>query len=75
VEGVFCEPGSAAAIAGLIKYTRKGYFENMADVKNIKAVCILTGHGLKDPDRAVACAAKPQTVKSDIKEIMKAIGL
>jgi threonine synthase len=75
LEGVFCEPASAASIAGLIKYTKKGYFNNIPKNTEIKAVCILTGHGLKDPDRAVACAVKPQAVKADIKEIMKAIGL
>ncbi len=75
VEGVFCEPGSAASIAGLIKYARKGYFKDIANAKEIQVVCILTGHGLKDPDRAIACAAKPQAVKADIKEILKAIGL
>jgi threonine synthase len=73
-EGVFCEPGSAASIAGLIKYVRNGYFNELKQ-SELTAVCILTGHGLKDPDRAVACAVKPQTVKSDIKAISKAIGL
>lgn len=75
LEGVFCEPASAASIAGLIKYTKKGYFGSVPKNTEIQAVCILTGHGLKDPDRAVACAVKPQAVKADIKEIMKAIGL
>ena len=75
VEGVFCEPASAASIAGLIKYVKKGYFKNIPNAKEIKAVCILTGHGLKDPDRAMACAVKPLAVKADIKEILKAIGL
>ncbi|MDR0823034.1 MAG: threonine synthase, partial [Endomicrobium sp.] len=50
IEGVFCEPASAASIAGLIKYVRNGYFKNK---KSVKAVCILTGNGLKDPDNAV----------------------
>lgn len=72
-EGVFCEPASAASIAGLIKYTRKGYFKNATH--STKAVCILTGHGLKDPDRAVACAVKPKQVKPEIKEILRAIGM
>jgi threonine synthase len=72
-EGVFCEPGSAASIAGLIKYVRQGYFKNAG--KEVSAVCILTGHGLKDPDRAIACCAKPIKVKPDIKEILKAIGM
>ncbi|MCX5781477.1 MAG: threonine synthase [Elusimicrobia bacterium] len=72
VEGVFAEPASAASIAGLIKYVKKGFFENNPGKK---VVCILTGHGLKDPDRAIACAAKPKKVKADIKEILKVIGM
>ena len=77
VEGVFCEPASAASIAGLIKYVRKGFFNSVKQShdRGITVVCILTGHGLKDPDRAIACAEKPQAVKADIKEIVKAIGL
>ncbi len=71
-EGVFAEPASAASVAGLVKYVNKGYF---AKAKDIEAVCILTGHGLKDPDRAIACAAKPVQVKADMKEIVKAIGI
>ncbi len=58
--------------AGLLKYTRKGYFNGQ---KDIKAVCILTGHGLKDPDNAIKSATKPMQVKADMKEIIKAIGL
>ena len=40
-EGVFAEPASASSFAGLLKYTRKGYFK---DQKDVTAVCILTGH-------------------------------
>ncbi|MCL2335514.1 MAG: threonine synthase [Endomicrobia bacterium] len=71
-EGIFCEPASASSLAGLIKYIKKGYFK---DKKNIKAVCILTGHGLKDPDNAVKNAVKPKKVKADIKDIAAAIKL
>jgi threonine synthase len=46
-EGVFCEPASAATIAGLIKFGVPA---------NSKVVCVLTGNGLKDPDTAVAVA-------------------
>jgi threonine synthase len=77
-EGVFCEPASAASVAGLIKYVHKGYFNAQAKISPElppKVVCILTGHGLKDPDRAIACAAKPIRVKPQIKEILKAIGM
>lgn len=69
-EGVFCEPASAASVAGLIKYTQSGFFKQQ---KDITAVCILTGHGLKDPDRAIDSAEKPKKVKADIKEILKVI--
>lgn len=72
LEGVFVEPASAASVAGLIKYIRKGYFK---DKPGKKVVCIMTGHGLKDPDRAVASSKKPIKVKADLKEILKAIGM
>ncbi|MFO8058416.1 MAG: threonine synthase [bacterium] len=44
-EGVFCEPASAAGIAGLIKYNKE-----MGIKRGQTVVCTLTGHGLKDPD-------------------------
>jgi threonine synthase len=53
-EGVFCEPASAASIAGLIQAREQGLVEQGARV-----VCILTGHGLKDPDTAVAQTPMP----------------
>ncbi len=53
-EGIFCEPGSAASIAGLRKARADGRVPAGARV-----VCILTGHGLKDPDTAVRTAAQP----------------
>ncbi len=46
-EGVFCEPASAASVAGVIKKAKAGFFKEKCEV-----VCILTGHGLKDPKRA-----------------------
>ncbi|MCL1971929.1 MAG: threonine synthase [Endomicrobia bacterium] len=71
-EGIFCEPASASSLAGLIKSIKNGYFKNTAPVK---VVCILTGHGLKDPDTAVSNAVKPKKVKAEINEIIKAIDL
>jgi threonine synthase len=71
-EGVFCEPASASSIAGLIKYIKQGYFKN---AEPIKVVCILTGHGLKDPDTAVTNAVKPKNVKANINDILNVIGL
>ncbi|HDQ26466.1 MAG TPA: threonine synthase [bacterium] len=70
-EGVFVEPASAASVAGLIKYAKKGYFPKD---REINIVCVLTGHGLKDPDRAIKSVEfAPVTVKPDIKEIEKLI--
>jgi threonine synthase len=43
-EGVFCEPASAASVAGLLKYGAEGAG---------RVACVLTGHGLKDPDAAL----------------------
>jgi threonine synthase len=44
-EGVFCEPASAASVAGILKFHRA--------LPEGPVVCTLTGHGLKDPDTAV----------------------
>ncbi len=48
-EGIFCEPASAASVAGLLKLARGGMRLN-----DDKVVCVITGSGLKDPDTAVA---------------------
>lgn len=65
VEGVFCEPASAAGVAGLKKMVEQG----RAD-KNGKYVAILTGHGLKDADNArKAVGEVPQAVKADFGHI------
>jgi threonine synthase len=47
-EGIFCEPASAASLAGLIKATKMGMVSDGAVV-----TCVLTGNGLKDPDSAL----------------------
>lgn len=74
-EGIFAEPASAASIAGLIKLIDKGYFKNIDRQKdNLKIVCILTGHGLKDPDSAIKVAKKPRKIKADLNVILKEIG-
>ncbi|MDD5424331.1 MAG: threonine synthase [Candidatus Omnitrophica bacterium] len=73
-DGVFAEPASAASVAGLIKLIDKGSFKKSPD-KKVKIVCVLTGHGLKDPDRAISLLSKPKTVKAEMKAVLKAIGL
>ncbi len=69
LEGLFCEPASAASLAGVIKKNRDGYFSD----GQRRIVCTLTGHGLKDPDRAVALSEKPQVVKPEMGEILGAL--
>jgi len=71
-EGVFVEPASAASVAGVLKLHKKGYFKNTVKAK---IVCILTGHGLKDPDRAIASVEKPVVLEPDVKSILREIGL
>jgi threonine synthase len=75
-EGVFVEPASAASIAGLLKLIRTGYFKpaNRLTGKPANIVCILTGHGLKDPDRAIKSVKKPKIVKPELKTILREIG-
>lgn len=75
-EGVFVEPASAAGVAGLIKLSQNGFFKGLAPSKSglLRITCILTGHGLKDPDRAIKSVAEPQTVKAELGAILKEIG-
>ncbi|MCX5710624.1 MAG: threonine synthase, partial [Candidatus Omnitrophica bacterium] len=68
-EGVFVEPASAASVAGLLKLDKNKYFK-----KPGKVVCILTGHGLKDPDRAIKTVKTPKVIKPELGAILKEIG-
>ncbi len=52
-EGVFCEPASAASVAGLLAH---GLPEMPGGGRPETVVCVLTGHGLKDPDTALGKA-------------------
>lgn len=76
-EGVFCEPASAASVAGLIKLADNGYFESIAPYHGdrFKIVCVLTGHGLKDPDSAIKSGSDPVSVESTEESILAAIDL
>ena len=64
-EGVFCEPASAASVAGLTKCSQAGLFPEGATV-----VCTLTGHGLKDPDIAVEISPKTLAVKATREDVL-----
>ena len=69
-EGIFCEPASAASIAGLLK--QKDIIPS-----NIIIVCVLTGNGLKDPDCAIKNndAVFHNQLDPDINTIAKTMGL
>ncbi len=67
-EGIFCEPASAASVAGVIKLYKEGYFQSQSLV-----VCTLTGNGLKDPDTVFRVAKEPVKVKVDIGEISRLV--
>jgi len=68
-EGVFCEPASAASVAGVIRLSQKGFFKDGETV-----VCTLTGHGLKDPDSAIKASEKPVCLPPKIDAVLQALG-
>jgi len=65
-EAVFCEPASAASVAGVLK---------VGVPEGATVVCTLTGHGLKDPDRAIAEIAVPAAVDADLDSVLAELGL
>jgi len=70
LEGIFCEPASAASLAGVIKLHRKGFFK-----KGDVAVLTITGHGLKDPDIAIRVSQKPVSLPPRKEEVLKYLDL
>jgi threonine synthase len=69
-EGIFCEPASAAAAAGLLRASREG-----DDLRDRTVVCTITGSGLKDPERAVEeFASELQSLPPDLPAIERAMG-
>ena len=68
-EGVFCEPASAASLAGAMKMKKQGVIAAGDTV-----VCTLTGHGLKDPDRAILTSPEPVKVEADLKAVVDLMG-
>jgi threonine synthase len=69
-EGVFCEPASAASVAGVIKLKESGVLNDGDTV-----VCTLTGHGLKDPDTAMSVSVQPLKVPADLAKIVEVMKL
>jgi len=77
-EGVFVEPASAASVAGILKLSKKGFFDDSRSTihgSRLRIVCVLTGHGLKDPDRAIASVNKPVVLEPKVGLILKEMGL
>jgi threonine synthase len=66
LEGVFAEPASAASVAGLIRTVREGEVRLEGT-----AVCTLTGHGLKDPERAIRSSTPPRVVDASLEALGK----
>jgi threonine synthase len=65
-ESVFCEAASAASVAGLIK---SGVPEGSS------VVCVVTGHGLKDPDLAISQISVPTVVDLSLETILAELSL
>ena len=65
-EGVFAEPAGAAPIAFLIKAAREGLIE-----PDSRVVCIVTGHGLKDPDVVLRRVEKPVEVEPEVDSVLE----
>jgi threonine synthase len=70
LDGYFCEPASAASIAGVLKMAAKDFFQ-----KDETVVCTLTGHGLKDPDAAIKASSAPFEVPPSAQAILEKLNL
>jgi threonine synthase len=68
-EGLFAEPASAASVAGLLHLHAEGQLAAGATV-----VCVLTGHGLKDPDTAAANVAPALSAEPTVDSVRRALG-
>ena len=69
-EGVFVEPASAASVAGLLQAKNDGSLP-----AEVRVVCTVTGHGLKDPEWAISGAPAPLTIPADVTAAATALGL
>jgi threonine synthase len=69
-QGVFAEMASASSVAGLLQLHEAGELERGSTV-----VCVLTGHGLKDPEWAIAGAAEPVTIPAELDAAASELGL
>ena len=65
-EGVFCEPASAASVAGILKFRD--------ELPLGPVVCTLTGHGLKDPDTAADGFRDLRAVRPSLDAVLEQLG-
>jgi threonine synthase len=70
LEGVFVEPASAASVAGLLQGAATGLVERGETV-----VCTVTGHGLKDPNRAISEIEARPAVDANVDEVLGELGI
>jgi threonine synthase len=63
-EGIFCEPASAASVAGLLKHGAPGAS---------RVVCVLTGHGLKDPQMALEQSGSVVPCEPELEAVERAV--
>ena len=63
-EGVFCEPASATSVAGLLHHQAGGAR---------RVVCVLSGHGLKDPQTALEQAGSVVPCEATIEAVERAV--
>jgi threonine synthase len=68
-EGIFGEPASAAALAGLLELASEGL-----DLAGKRVVCIVTGSGLKDPETAMSLPLEIHKVPADLAAVEEAMG-
>lgn len=68
-EGIFGEPASAAGVAGLLKYAAEN------DLSGKTVACVITGHGLKDPDVAISLKGEMKEIPAETEAVEKAMGL
>jgi threonine synthase len=69
LEGIFCEPASAASVAGVRKLASVGAIDPGATI-----VCVLTGHGLKDPDTARRNVRQQARAEASLESVVAALG-
>jgi threonine synthase len=69
-EGVFCEPASAASVAGILAH---GLPAPEGGEPPTSVLCVLTGHGLKDPDTALGKAPRVVGCEADLRSVERAV--